>query len=108
MENALFNDIKTIRPNDILPSGMAQLCVWDARRALTQLPQIRKWFENGTGTWMINIIDICQRCSYFVCEDGGHQREIERVFDVCFEDGVAQTSVPYLRKEIIKKAIKKR
>lgn len=103
LKNALFNDVKTIRNNDILPSHVAQLCVWDACSVLENLQEIRQWLKKRWDSWLVNIIDIQHRCSYFVCDDSYHQNEIERVFGVCFDAGVAKTSVSYLRKEIIKK-----
>jgi hypothetical protein len=86
----------------VLPEKVAQLCVWDAERILRRLPEIRGWFE---GQWMLNLIDLQHRCSWFVCDDPYHQEKIGRLFDVLFENGVAKTSAPYLRKEIIKKTI---
>ena len=103
LENALFNDIKKIGKDDILPSYISQLCVWEAKSILESLPKIRQWFEGWSDSWMINVIDIKHHCSYFVCDDSYHQKEIEKNFDVHFESGIAQTPVPYLRKEIIKK-----
>lgn len=105
LKNALFGDIKSIRDNEVLPSKMAQLCVWNAQSILEKLPQIRAWFAEKKDTWMVNIIDLSQRCSYFVCDDGIHQQKIEKVFEVRFESGVAKTPIAYLRKEIIKKTI---
>lgn len=105
LKNALFGDIKTVRNNPILPPRVAQISVWDAQRIIARLPEIRRWFEESADSWMINVIDIKHRCSYFVCDDTHYQNEIERVFDVRFESGVAQSSVSYLRKEIIKKTL---
>ena len=102
LRNALLNDTKTVRDNPVLPSKVAQLCVWDAESILRRLPEIRGWFE---GQWMLNIIDMQHRCSWFVCDDSYDQEKIGRLFDVLFENGVAKTLVPYLRKEIIKKTI---
>ena len=103
LKNALMGDLKTLRDTSVLPPRMAQLCVWDARRILERLPEIRTWFEGGD-SWMINIIDLKDRRSYFVCDDPEHQRRIGAVFGLSFEDGVARTRVSYLRKQIIKKA----
>ena len=102
LENAIFKDIKTVRDNPILPPRVAQLCVWDTKRIFTKLPEIRDWFGRAGEPWMINIIDLAQNCSFFVCDDEGYQRKIERIFDVYFESGVAKTTMPYLRKQIIK------
>lgn len=102
LRNALLNDTKTVRDNPVLPPKVAQLCVWDADSILRRLPQIRGWFE---GQWMLNIIDMQNRCSWFVCDDIHYQKKIGRLFGVPFENGVAKTPVSYLRKEIIKKTI---
>jgi inorganic pyrophosphatase/manganese-dependent inorganic pyrophosphatase len=102
LQNALRNDTKTVRDNPVLPEKVAQLCVWDAESILRRLPEIRGWFE---GQWMLNLIDMQHRCSWFVCDDPYHQEKIGRLFDVLFVNGVAKTPVSYLRKEIIKKTI---
>lgn len=102
LRNALMNDTKTVRDNPVLPSKVAQLCVWDAESILRRLPEIRSWFQ---GAWMLNIIDLQHRCSWFVCDDDTYQDKISRLFGVTFENGVAKTPVAYLRKEIIKKTL---
>lgn len=101
--NALFGDIKTVRDNAVLPTRVAQISVWNTESILSKLFEIRRWFADIEGSWMINVIDIQHRCSYFVCDDEFCQKKIEKVFDVCFGGGVAKSSTPYLRKEIIKK-----
>ena len=103
LKNAIFGDIKRISDNSILPPNFAQLTIWDAQHILNKLEQIRHWFEDSKGSWMINIIDIKHRISYFVCDDFYHQKEIEKIFGVLFKDGVAKSDIAYLRKEIIKK-----
>ena len=103
LKNALFYDAKTIGSNGILPPHIAQICVWDAVGVLDRLMEIREWFQERWDSWMMNVIDLKHRCSYFVCDDTQYQGEIERIFEVCFADGVAKSSVAYLRKEIIKK-----
>ena len=102
LRNALQNDTKTLRDNPILPSKVIQLCVWDAERMLCRLPEIRSWFN---GHWMLNLIDLQHRCSWFVCDDPLYQGKIGRLFGVPFRNGVAKMPTPWLRKEIIKKTI---
>ncbi len=104
LKNALFNDIKRIQKNDVLPPRIAQLCIWNAAEILKKLPTIREWLNDSTDSWMINIIDLKHSCSYFVCDAVDYQNNIENIFDVRFESGVAKTNTPYLRKEIIKKS----
>ena len=102
LQNALLNDTKTLRDNPVLPEKVAQLCVWNAESILRRLPEIRGWFH---GAWMLNLIDMQHRCSWFVCDDAQYQKKIGQLFSVTFESGVAKTPVSYLRKEIIKKTI---
>lgn len=102
LRDAILNDTKSVWGNPILPSKVAQLCVWDAKSILRRLPEIRDWFE---GAWMLNIIDIQNRCSWFVCDDDTYQERISNLFGIPFENGVAKTNVSYLRKEIIKKTL---
>lgn len=105
IKNAIFKDIKTVCNNDVLPPRVAQICVWDADSVLSKLSEIRELFTDAPDSWMINIIDIKNCCSYFVCDDIYRQREIEKLFKIRFESGIAKTKVPYLRKEIIKKTL---
>lgn len=105
LRNALFGDLKRIRDSEYLPPRMAQICVWDAQKLLERLQEIKTWFAEGKDSWMINVIDLKKRCSYFVCEDKQYQKKIESVFAVSFDGDVAKTKIPYLRKEIIKKTL---
>ena len=105
LQNALFGDIKSVRDNPILPPWVAQLCVWNATGILARLDEIRGWFTPLGEPWMINIMDLCQNCSFFVCDDEETQRKLEDVFEVSFESGIAWTSEPYLRKQIMRNAI---
>ena len=102
LQNALKNDLKCVGEHSVLPGHMAQLCVWDADGMLERLPDIRKWLDGLMGGWMLNLIDIKHRCSYFVCDDPDRQRKMEYLFDVHFEAGVARSAKPYLRKQILK------
>ena len=103
LKNALLGDLKTLRDTKVLPPKIAQLCVWDAHGIFAHLPDIRAWL-GGNGVWMLNLISLEEGCSYFLCDDARYQANIETVFDVRFENGVAKSSVSYLRKQIIKKA----
>ena len=105
LKNALFGDIKTVRDNPVLPPRVAQLCVWNAASILERLDEIRGWFDPSGETWMINIIDLSRNCSFFVCDGLRYQKGLEVIFDVAFEEGTAQTSEPYLRKQIIRNTL---
>lgn len=105
LKNALFGDVKYIRDNPVLPPYMGQIAVWNVESVIGRFSEIRAWFDDRYGSWMLNIIDIQHNCNYFVCDSTEHQGKIEKVFDVQFKSGIAKTSVSYLRKEIIKKTI---
>lgn len=102
LQNALKNDLKRIGENPVLPANMAQLCVWDAAGMLQKLPAIRAWLNDLGGGWMLNLIDINHRLSYFVCDEQDRQAKIEHIFGIRFEGGVAKSDKPYLRKQILK------
>lgn len=102
LRNALLQDTKNLRDNSVLPGKVAQLCVWDSNSVMERMPEIRGWFD---GTWMLNIIDLQHHCSWFVCDEPSYQTKIANLFGITFENGVAQTPIPYLRKEIIKKSL---
>ena len=103
LPHALLGDLKTLRNTEALPPRIAQLCVWDADRIVRRLPEIRALLE-GDGSWLLNVIDLQENCSRFVCDDPLYQGKLETVFGVTFEAGVARSPVSYLRKQIIKKA----
>lgn len=105
LKNALFGDMKTMGNNPVLPAKIAQLCIWDADSVFARLPEIRRWFADVSDSWMLNIIDIQNNCSYFVCDDCYRQEKIEGIFGVRFDKGVARTGQPYLRKQIIKNVL---
>ncbi len=102
LKNALFNDIKNVHNNPVLPPKVAQLCVWNANTVLARIDEIRGWFADIDEKYMINIIDLKSSCSYFVCDDIIYQNKIEKVFNIQFENGIAKTERSYLRKQIIK------
>lgn len=102
LQNALFGDVKNICDNPVLPEYMSQLALWNAESVLSRLSKIRQWFNGRYDQWFLNIIDIKHECNYFVCNSAEHQKKVEMIFDVVFQNGVAKTNVLYLRKEIIK------
>ncbi len=103
LKEALFKDVKTIHNNACLPRAFAQLCVWNSDSIIDKLSDIRKWMSERGEAWILNIIDIKHQYSQFVCDDIYYQAKIENIFEVHFDNGVAKSSIPYLRKEIIKK-----
>lgn len=102
LRNAIFKDIKHMQDTSVLPSRVAQLSIWNAENLFDRLSAIRSWFSESPESWMINIIDIQNNCSFFVCDDKMVQKNLERIFDIVFSNGIAKTRRALLRKEIIK------
>ena len=105
LRNALLGDIKNMSDDSVLPSKIAQLCVWNPESIILRLPDIRTIFDEDSKSWMINLIDVKHNCSFFVCDDKCYQKKLENIFKISFNNGVAKTNHAYLRKQIIKKAI---
>ena len=105
LKSAMLGDVKLVPDNEILPSIVGQLAVWDTERIMINLSTICGWFNERFHEWMINIIDIKNNCCYFVCENAECMRKIEKVFNIRFESNIAKTKKAYLRKEIIKKTM---
>lgn len=103
LQEALFKDVKTIEDNRYLPSIFAQLCIWNSKQIIERMDEIRKWFNGRWEDWLLNLIDIQNKCGVFVCDNAYYQRKLEGLFDIHFEKGVAILPQPYLRKEILKK-----
>ena len=102
LRNAIFKDIKHMPDTSVLPSRVAQLSIWNAENLFDKLPEICAWFSESPESWMINLIDIQNNCSYFICEDKLIQKKLEKIFDIVFSNGIAKTKRAFLRKEIIK------
>lgn len=107
LKSAMLGDVKFVRDNEILPSKIGQLAVWNVKSIISNLSMICGWFNELFDKWMINIIDIKNNCSYFVCEDAEYRQKIEKVFGVEFNVNIAKTKTAYLRKEIIKETIRR-
>lgn len=100
LKKTIFGDIKHVH-SSILPEQVAQICIWNADSIIGKLPKIGELFGDSDD-WMINLIDIRQRCSYFVCPNENRREGLESVFGVHFETDVAKASKMYLRKELLK------
>ena len=100
LKKAICGDAKHIQ-NSILPAQVSQICIWNADAIIGKLPKTGKLF-GGSDDWMINLIDIRQRCSYFVCPNASRRKGLESVFGVRFDTDVAKAPKMYLRKELIK------
>ena len=104
LKNALLKDIKIIRINAFLPTVIGQLTVWSSDFVLKKVSDICKWMDEINDDWFLNIIDINNKCSYFLCSNLKYRKKIGQVFSIDFLDLIVKLDSLYLRKEILKKA----
>ena len=104
LKTSLVKDIKQIRPNDNLPSTIGQMVVWDASRIMKRLDEVIACFDSISSHWLMNVIDISEGCSYFICNNSNYRKRIANLFEVDFDNNLVKMPKMYLRKEILKKA----
>ena len=102
LKHAIQSDIKVIRETKNLPATIGQLTIWDAQSLLSKRDAIESAMNEKSASWLINIISIKDKKSYFLCNDRTYQHRIEAIFGVAFTDDVAIAERMWLRKEILK------
>ena len=102
LRTSLVKDIKQIRPNDNLPSTIGQIAVWDASRIMKRIDEVIACFDSISSHWLMNVIDISEGCSYFICNDCNYRERIANLFEVDFDNSLVKMPKMYLRKEILK------
>ena len=108
IERDLISAIRKDAKNDCnvpnLPQGIGQLTLWDAQKLLQKRDEIYKAMETVSSVWMINIISIKNKKSYFVCNNEEARNKLQKIFAVKFDNDIAILNKAMLRKEIIKQA----
>jgi inorganic pyrophosphatase len=104
VSNAVANDTKVLTFTSLPGTiGVGQLVVWDAKPVLEEHKDtIRATLAQVDPIWFLNLVNVGERKSYFVCEDAKIQKWLSRLLGVTFDDSVAQADRLWLRKEIIK------
>ena len=102
---SIKNDIKFIKNSKILPPVIGQVAIWDGTNILNNKRLIYNIMNSIAEQWLLNIIEIKNNCSYFICNEKECQKKIEQVFLVHFEGNIGITKNMWLRKEILKQAI---
>lgn len=102
---AIGNDTKRLQLKSYAgPVRTAQLAVWDGQSAIKgRLPEIESSLGKEDGDWLVNLISVGERCSYFVSANEGVRQWLSGLAGVAFERGVARADRLWLRKELIKK-----
>ena len=106
LKSAIINDTKITKAVKDLPDAFGQLAVYDKNKILSQIDLTREAFA-GHDTWMMNIISLKDGRSYIFAEPEEARKSLEDLFELKFENSLLVLDEFLLRKEIIKKALKK-
>lgn len=116
-QNAILQDIVSAIQNDTKvlsfklfdkPIAVGQLVVWDGRKIFSEYQsQMRETLTAIKPDWLMNLVNISERKSYFVTDNQQVQKWLSELLDVQFDGQVATADRLWLRKEIIKQDIDK-
>jgi inorganic pyrophosphatase len=103
VSEALANDTKTLTfaslPGTV---GVGQLVLWDTEEVLLEhRADIEEILAKVASGWFLNLVNVGQRKSYFVCEDAKIQAWLSQLLGVRFTGSIAEAERLWLRKEII-------
>lgn len=99
---ALAADMKRMKPETGLPQAFAQMTVWNAK-ALIQLHRqtIAEWLAVQGDDWLLNVISISERRSYFLAGPIISQQKLSDLLQVCCQSGMLVFERAILRKELV-------
>jgi inorganic pyrophosphatase len=110
MRDALVNDSKVIPypgRNDEVHVG--QLALWEASPVLDHmLGGVQNTLRSKAMPWYLNLISISEKKSYFISDDPELRSWLSHLLGVTFEGEIATANRMWLRKEIMKRAIKQK
>ncbi|MFJ7792854.1 bifunctional oligoribonuclease/PAP phosphatase NrnA [Pseudomonas sp. NPDC096950] len=99
---ALAADMKRMKPETGLPHVFAQMTVWDAQALIQQHRQtISEWLAVQGDDWLLNVISISERRSYFLVEPLISQKKLGDLLRVDCQDGLVVHERSLLRKELV-------
>lgn len=99
---ALAADMKRMKPETGLPHVFAQMTVWDAQALIHQHRQtISEWLAVQGDDWLLNVISISERRSYFLVEPLISQKKLGDLLRVDCQGGLVVHERSLLRKELV-------
>lgn len=107
LKNAIENDTKIERTSAILPPVFGQIILWNKEKILENKDSIYNILNNIGTNWMINLICLEEGKSYIIASNLEVQAELEKLLNGEFKQDIMELENVWLRKEIIKKAVKK-
>lgn len=85
------------------PVLVGQIAVWDGRSLLrSNKKAFERAFSQKQSHWMVNLISIGEKKSYFLANNSSVQRSASALLGVGFEQNLAVSPRVWMRKEIIK------
>lgn len=106
LRTAIENDTKIEDINILLPRIFAQLTIWDKKNILDDKKIIYDTLDNIGTDWMMNLICLKDGKSCIIASNFEVQRKLENLLNGRFQNDIMEMNNVWLRKEIIKKAIK--
>jgi inorganic pyrophosphatase/exopolyphosphatase len=103
--NALDNDTKTMTFKHLTADAIAvgQLVVWNGQMAVKEYRKtVEDTMSSLANNWFVNIVSIDEGHSYFLAANENIEQWAEKVMQVQFENGRADATRLWLRKEIYK------
>ncbi|HSW91045.1 MAG TPA: hypothetical protein VLG09_00180 [Candidatus Saccharimonadales bacterium] len=104
---AIRNDTKVLMFKSFdKPVCIGQLVVWDGDQVIAQHEKaLRESLVQTRSEWLINLISVGDRKSYFVTDNPHIQKWLSKLLDIQFNNVSAVATRPWLRKEIIQEDI---
>lgn len=107
LKNAIENDTKIEKTSAILPPVFGQIILWNKEKILENKDAIYNILNNMGTNWMINLICLEEGKSYIIASNLEVQAELEKLLNGEFKQDIMELENVWLRKEIIKRAVKK-
>ena len=106
LKQAIENDTKLEKINDIIPPIFAQLTIWSKETILNNIESIYDIMQNIGENWMMNLICLKDGKSYIIAKNKDVQRNLQTLFSgSSFTNNIMKLDNVWLRKEIIKFSI---
>lgn len=102
--DAINNDTKLEKVNEILPYVFGQLTVWDKEFVMNNKKVVYDVLNKLGNEWMMNLICLKEGKSYIICNNSYVQARLENLMENKFEEDIMILPEVWLRKEIIKKS----
>ena len=106
LKKTIENDTKIEKINYILPPVFGQLTIWSKKNILQNRKVIYDTLDKIGTNWMLNLISLKDGKSYIIAPNLEVQKGLEKLLNGKFQNDFMELDNVWLRKEIIKKAIK--